>query len=168
LNAYNGERTFSNAVSGAGVVALVNVSDVTVLGDNSNFSGEWNIGAGSVLRVTAASQLGDRPAELPSVANDGRLVITNAAGFALDHAVSGAGDLEKNGPGALFAGPRLTYGGATFVENATKTLRTCSTRYGGYLPELDFDLFDHFSGADYGDAAVRNGDTEFTFQLALE
>ncbi|MCL2601536.1 MAG: agmatinase family protein [Treponema sp.] len=57
-----------------------------------------------------------------------------------------------------------TYGGATFVENATKTIRTCSARYGGYLPELDFDLFDHFSGADYGDAAVKSGDTDFTFQ----
>ena len=57
-----------------------------------------------------------------------------------------------------------TYGGATFVENATKTIRIASARYGSYLPELDFDLFDHFSGADYGDAAVKNGDTEFTFQ----
>ena len=57
-----------------------------------------------------------------------------------------------------------TYGGATFVENATKTIRISSARYGSYLPELDFDLFDHFSGADYGDAAVKNGDTDFTFQ----
>jgi len=57
-----------------------------------------------------------------------------------------------------------TYGGATYVENATKTVRICSARYGGYLPELDFDLFDHFSGADYGDAAVKNGDRDFTFQ----
>jgi len=57
-----------------------------------------------------------------------------------------------------------TYGGATFVENATKTIRICSARYGSYLPELDFDLFDHFSGVDYGDAPVKNGDRDFTFQ----
>lgn len=56
-----------------------------------------------------------------------------------------------------------TYGGPSGTENATKTIRIASKRYGGYLPEFDFDIFDHFSGADYGDAAVRNGDTEFTF-----
>lgn len=61
-----------------------------------------------------------------------------------------------------------TYGGASFTENATKTIRKCSERYGGYLPELDFDLFDHFSGADYGDAAVKNGDTAFTFRSVGE
>ena len=59
-----------------------------------------------------------------------------------------------------------TTGNATFVENATKTIRTSSARYGSYMPELDFDLFDHFSGADYGDVAVKNGDMEFTFQSA--
>lgn len=56
-----------------------------------------------------------------------------------------------------------TYGGFTGTENATKTIRKCSVRYGGYLPEFDFDIFDHFTGADYGDAAVKNGDREFTF-----
>jgi len=56
-----------------------------------------------------------------------------------------------------------TYGGPSGTENATKTIRIASVRYGGYLPELDFDAFDHFSGADYGDAAVKNGDREFTF-----
>lgn len=59
-----------------------------------------------------------------------------------------------------------TYGGFTGVENATKTIRKASERYGGYLPEYDFDLFDHFSGTDFGDMAVRNGDTEFTFESA--
>lgn len=56
-----------------------------------------------------------------------------------------------------------TYGGFTGVETATKTIRKCSERYGGYLPEYDFDIFDHFTAADYGDAAVKNGDIEFTF-----
>ncbi len=56
-----------------------------------------------------------------------------------------------------------TYGGPSGTENATKTIRIASVRYGGYLPELEFDVFDHFSGADYGDAAVKNGDRAFTF-----
>lgn len=57
-----------------------------------------------------------------------------------------------------------TYGGFTGTENATKTIRKCSERYGGYLPEFEFDIFDHFTGADYGDAAVKNGDIGFTYE----
>lgn len=60
-----------------------------------------------------------------------------------------------------------TYGGFTGTENATKTIRKSSERYGGYLPEFDFDIFDYFSGADYGDAAVKNGDREFTFNSVM-
>ena len=48
-------------------------------------------------------------------------------------------------------------------EMATKTIRTASVRYSGFLPELDIDIFDHLSGGDYGDTAVRNGDYDFTF-----
>lgn len=57
-----------------------------------------------------------------------------------------------------------TYRGFGFVENFTKTVRYESERYGGYMPELDFDFSDYFKGADYGDCAVKNGDQEFTFK----
>lgn len=57
-----------------------------------------------------------------------------------------------------------TYGGFTGCENATKTIRKASERYGAYLPEYDFDPFDKFSAVDFGDCAVRNGDREFTFE----
>ena len=50
-----------------------------------------------------------------------------------------------------------TNGPFTSVEMATKTVRKASTRYGGYLPDFDIDVFDHFSGGDIGDVAVRNG-----------
>ena len=56
-----------------------------------------------------------------------------------------------------------TYGGFTGVENATKKIREASVRYGGYLPEYKIDIFDYFTGADYGDIAVQNGNREFTF-----
>ncbi len=56
-----------------------------------------------------------------------------------------------------------TYRGFGFVENFTKTVRYESERYGGYMPELDFDYSDYFRGADYGDCAVKNGDQSFTF-----
>jgi agmatinase len=59
-----------------------------------------------------------------------------------------------------------TLGSFTGCENATKSVRKASTRYCGYLPEYDFDIFDHFTGCDYGDIAVRNGDAGFTFAQA--
>lgn len=59
-----------------------------------------------------------------------------------------------------------TYGGPSSCDFAPKTIRIASTRYGGYLPEFDFDPFDHFSGVDYGDCAVRNGDREFSYASA--
>ena len=51
-----------------------------------------------------------------------------------------------------------TWGNYTMCEMATKTIRSASVRYSGFLPELDIDIFDHLSGGDYGDTAVRNGD----------
>lgn len=61
-----------------------------------------------------------------------------------------------------------TYRGFGFVENFTKTVRNESERYGGYMPELDFDYSDYFRGADYGDCAVKNGDYAFTFQSVTQ
>ncbi len=56
-----------------------------------------------------------------------------------------------------------TNGPFTSVEMGTKYIRKASTRYGGYLPEFDIDVFDYFTGGDMGDVAVKNGDYDFTF-----
>lgn len=56
-----------------------------------------------------------------------------------------------------------TNGLFTSTEMGTKTIREASVRYGGYLPDYDIDIFDHFTGGDYGDVAVKNGDYDFTF-----
>lgn len=61
-----------------------------------------------------------------------------------------------------------TNGPFTSVEMATKTIRKASVRYGGYLPEYDIDIFDHFSGGDYGDVAIKNGDYDFSFKSIRE
>jgi arginase family enzyme len=47
---------------------------------------------------------------------------------------------------AAFAGTQLTPG--TFRQNSLK--------YGGYLPELDVDVFEHLKLVDYGDVSVGN------------
>jgi len=56
-----------------------------------------------------------------------------------------------------------TYGGFSSTELGTKTIRQASVRYGGYLPDYDLDVFDYFTGGDYGDVAIKNGDYDFTF-----
>ncbi len=61
-----------------------------------------------------------------------------------------------------------TYGGPSGTENAPKYIRIASDRYGAYLPEFDFDPFDYFSACDYGDAAIKNGDREYTFKSVYD
>lgn len=57
-----------------------------------------------------------------------------------------------------------TNGPFTSAEMGTKFIRKASTRYGGYLPEFDLDIFDHFTGGDIGDVPVKNGDYDFTYK----
>lgn len=61
-----------------------------------------------------------------------------------------------------------TYGGFSACELSPKTIREASRRYGGYLPDYDLDIFDYFSGGDFGDSATKNGDSTFTFKQAKE
>lgn len=57
-----------------------------------------------------------------------------------------------------------TYGGYSGCELSTKNIREASTRYGGYLPEFDIDAFDYFTGGDFGDCAIQNGNYDFSFE----
>lgn len=61
-----------------------------------------------------------------------------------------------------------TTGSFTGCELATKSIRKASLRYGGYLPEFDYDLFDYISVGDFGDAAYFSGDGERTFASIKE
>lgn len=59
--------------------------------------------------------------------------------------------------GVPWEGP-VTWGGPSGCELAPKTVREASLRYGGYLPEFDYDLFDYIKVCDFGDVAVVPGD----------
>jgi agmatinase len=50
-----------------------------------------------------------------------------------------------------------TWGTFTGCELATKSIRQASIRYGGFLPEFGFDIFDYLKGTDYGDAVINPG-----------
>ena len=56
-----------------------------------------------------------------------------------------------------------TYGKFSGCELSTKNIRNASTRYGAYLPEFDLDAFDYFTGGDFGDCAIENGNYDFSF-----
>jgi arginase family enzyme len=59
----------------------------------------------------------------------------------------------------------VTWGRYSGCELGPKSIRSASVRYGGYLPEMGFDIFDHLSGTDYGDVGVFPCDTEKTMSL---
>lgn len=61
-----------------------------------------------------------------------------------------------------------TYGGHSNCEQFVKTVREASVRYGAYLPEYDIDAFDYFTGCDFGDSAIQNGDYKRTSEFILE
>ncbi|MDR2214356.1 MAG: autotransporter outer membrane beta-barrel domain-containing protein, partial [Nevskiaceae bacterium] len=105
----------SKTIAGAGNVNLLGGANVTATANNTAFSGAWDIASGAVLRVSAEQNLGVNS----TVIDNGRLAINSAAGFTLNNAVSGAGEVEKTGAGTLFAGPNLRYSGTTFVNAGT-------------------------------------------------
>jgi len=52
----------------------------------------------------------------------------------------------------------VTWGSFTGCELAPKAVRNASARYGGFLPEFGFDVFDFLRVGDYGDAETVPGD----------
>jgi len=56
----------------------------------------------------------------------------------------------------------VTWGSFSGCELATKSIRSVSVRYGGFLPEMGFDIFDYLKAGDYGDAPTNPGHIEKT------
>ncbi|HSC82831.1 MAG TPA: autotransporter outer membrane beta-barrel domain-containing protein, partial [Pseudomonas sp.] len=102
-----------NAISGAGLVNLLNGADVTATGNNT-LSSSWNTAAGTRLTVSTASNLGTA-----QVHNAGTFNVDSDTDWTLNSSVDGSGDLTKNGTGTLTAGNSLTYSGKTAVMAGT-------------------------------------------------
>jgi len=56
----------------------------------------------------------------------------------------------------------VTWSGFSGCELAPKSIRKASVRYGGFLPEAGYDVFDYLKAGDYGDAGSFPGDIEKT------
>ncbi|MCC4605541.1 autotransporter outer membrane beta-barrel domain-containing protein [Xanthomonas campestris] len=106
--------TLVNALSGAGVLSI-DPSDITLSGDNSQFTGTMQIAdAGSVLRVTGPSNLG-----AAAITNAGTLAVDTSEDWSLNNLVTGSGSFIKDGSGMLTTGSTLQSAGAITVEGGT-------------------------------------------------
>ncbi|WP_421566948.1 autotransporter outer membrane beta-barrel domain-containing protein [Stenotrophomonas sp. PD6] len=102
---------FSNALRGTGTVALDDQSDLVVKGDNSGYAGTFAIGGGARLTAADARNLGTA-----AIIDDGDLLIDTASDWVLANAVSGAGNVTKQGAGVLSVVEGLAYTGTTTVS----------------------------------------------------
>ncbi|WP_246876123.1 autotransporter outer membrane beta-barrel domain-containing protein [Citrobacter sp. CFNIH10] len=88
--------TLANNISGTGHVDATNTTNAAVTGDNSGFSGLFNIDDGSNLTVNKQNHLGTA-----SVNDNGLLTVNTGSDWTLSNSVSGSGDLTKAGTGTL-------------------------------------------------------------------
>lgn len=107
----------ANAISDAGSVVLQENSKIAAGGDNSLFSGQFDINKGSQLEVSHAKNLGDA-----SVSNNGSLVLDSAMDWTLANSVAGAGSLTKNGEGTVSLMQSAAYTGQTDINAGGITL----------------------------------------------
>jgi autotransporter family porin len=116
--------TLANQLTSTGTAGKVNVQtgDVTVSADNSGYLGKFTVAAGSSLTTTQSSNLGQA-----DVINDGDLnfdiALTSRAYQGVDqiynNAISGSGQVNKNGAGTLLLTGSNSYTGNTNVNSGT-------------------------------------------------
>ncbi|CNI34732.1 autotransporter outer membrane beta-barrel domain-containing protein [Yersinia mollaretii] len=101
----------ANAISDAGSVVLEDNSDITLSGNNSLFSGLFDITNGSQLTASQAEHLGTA-----AVTNDGALVLNSASDWLLANSITGSGTLTKNGNGTVSLTQTAAYTGQTDIN----------------------------------------------------
>jgi autotransporter-associated beta strand protein len=111
FNGANDGAAFSNALVGNGIVYLQGQSNLAATGDNSGYTGTFEIDDSSTLTAADAQNLGTA-----AIIDDGELIIANASDSVLANAISGAGNVTKQGAGVLSVAESLTYTGATNVN----------------------------------------------------
>ncbi|CNK01305.1 autotransporter protein [Yersinia mollaretii] len=101
----------ANAISDAGSVVLEDNSDITLSGNNSLFSGLFDITNGSQLTASQAEHLGTA-----AVTNEGSLVLNSASDWLLANSITGSGTLTKNGNGTVSLTQTAAYTGQTDIN----------------------------------------------------
>lgn len=92
----NAAGNLFNNLSGTGETQVASTSDVRLLGDNSAFSGRFNVDSESALTATHQNSLGRA-----AVNNAGMLNLASAESWTLNNSITGKGILNQNGSGVV-------------------------------------------------------------------
>lgn len=125
-----GSMTYQGALSGTGAVQKSGTGTLTFSGDSSAFAGETTISAGTLLLTGALDgdimietdgtlQVGNgiiNGSLLADTQNDGTLIFNQTSDYDYEGALSGSGDLIKQGAGTLILSGNYSYTGSTIVQ----------------------------------------------------
>ncbi|VFS45986.1 putative lipoprotein [Budvicia aquatica] len=113
INPLSGNSTnLSKSLSGEGLVTTQNVTDLTVTGDNTDFTGIFSVETDAVLRAAEQKHLGSSVIE-----NQGITYLIADAKWDLENTITGSGALVKQGADILVINHELAYTGETTVES---------------------------------------------------
>ncbi|CFR15797.1 autotransporter outer membrane beta-barrel domain-containing protein [Yersinia kristensenii] len=121
LNLTGATGHFVNNLSHSGDVKLDN-SQAVLQGNNTSFSGRYQIDNTSVLTASQAQHLGSADVE-----DDGELVLNANSDWTLLNNVSGVGNLTKLGQAVLTLMGNVTYTGLTDINQGGVTLGNSNT-----------------------------------------
>ncbi|KJW96477.1 hypothetical protein RZ87_18795 [Enterobacter roggenkampii] len=108
----------TKTLAGNGGVSLKDGADITLAADNSGFAGLFTVDSGAKLTARGPEQTGKADIE-----NHGSLVLNNVAAWTVENAITGTGDLVKNGRGNVtLTQSAAQYTGNTYVNFGILTL----------------------------------------------
>ncbi|TWI04640.1 autotransporter family porin/fibronectin-binding autotransporter adhesin [Luteimonas cucumeris] len=112
------QGSFSKQLAGSGTVQLQDAAEITLEGDNSGFSGRFDIASGTTLAAGQAAHLGQA-----AIGNEGMLDLSAAGDWMLGNTVTGSGTLNKSGPAMLTVDQALAgFAGLTHIQTGTLQL----------------------------------------------
>ncbi|MEQ3724604.1 autotransporter domain-containing protein [Alcanivorax sp.] len=105
-----GQAELGNDLSGSGSISMSGGGEVRLTGNNTSFSGQFRLFNGALI--------GDAEAfGSAAIENRTRLVLDQAADGVFDNALTGSGDLEKTGSGAVsLAQDATAFTGSTVIQ----------------------------------------------------
>lgn len=123
LDLHSVSGVMANALSDKGSLIVQDNSDVRLSGNNTQFTGNIGVRDSSRLTVSQAEQLGSAEVSL-----NGTLAVDTETDWQLLNVVSGSGNLEKRGSGALtLTSAAAAYSGITDITAGGLILGTVDT-----------------------------------------
>ena len=146
-----GSGTYSGLISGSGLVAQTGTGSLVLTGANT-YSGGTFIVAGTVQGNTTSLQ--------GNIANNATLVFAQTSDGSFNGAISGSGQLVKNGSGTLTLSGTNTYTGGTTISAGTLQGNTSSLQ--GNVANNAALVFDQTSDGTYSGVISGSGSLAMT------